>query len=148
MFPTTFTHTHTHTRTHQTGDDEESSCSSGGEEEDGQTCALTCAALNEMDGQAAQDWKQEKKVAKLIGIKGHLHTARGIVWAERAKRRSSAKGSKGGTAPHKTNSGALQCAMVPSLCAWEPRKWCQTCGRHGTKQLGLTTRALCLGCTF
>ena len=52
-----------------------------------------------MDGQAAQDWKQEKKVAKLIGIKGHLLAARGMIRAERAKRRSSAKKSKGGTAP-------------------------------------------------
>jgi hypothetical protein len=57
-----------------------------------------------MDGQAAADWKQEKKIGKLVGVKGHLRAARGIIREERAKRRSKAKEREGEKAPNKTRT--------------------------------------------
>ena len=62
-----------------------------------------------MDGQAAQDWKQEKKVAKLIGVKGHLLAARGIIRAERATRKSSAKKRTAAQPPLKKERCAAMC---------------------------------------
>ena len=72
----------------------DSSTDSGEESEVGPQCALTVAALQEMDDANARDWRQLKKTRRLAGVKGHLHAAKRILDAEREQRHPDRKLAK------------------------------------------------------
>ena len=62
--------------------------SSGGstDQGSGKQCALTVAALGEMDEANRREWQQSKKASKMMGTKGFLQAARGILRGERQQR--------------------------------------------------------------
>ena len=64
----------------------DSSTDSGEESEVGPQCALTVAALQDMDEVNARDYRQLKKTGRLAGVKGHVHAAKRILDAEREQR--------------------------------------------------------------
>ena len=72
----------------------ESSTDSGEESEVGPQCALTVAALQEMDEANARDWRQVKMTRKLAGVRGHVHAAKRMLDAEREQRRPNRQAAK------------------------------------------------------
>ena len=99
----------------------ENSSSGLSDQGSGQQCALTVAALGDMDEANKRAWQQERKTRKMMGMKGTFHAARGILRAERQQR---AKGEPQECIPA---SGAVRCNI-----SWA-RQFVP-----GTKQSGIT----------
>lgn len=64
----------------------EDDSSGSSEQGSGRQCALTVAALGDMDEANRRDWQQQRKTRNMMGVKATLHAARGILRAERQGR--------------------------------------------------------------